>query len=54
MSGTREKMILNGSKTRDSTCSNQPLLKERRKLKKSMLKELRRSDLKRLRLRKEH
>jgi len=53
VNGVSVKMILNVFKTKDSTCSRVLLLKEKRKLKKSMLKELKKSDSRRLKTKKE-
>ena len=46
--GTREKKISKDFKTKDSIFFNQPLSKEKRKLRKSTLKELKKLDLEKL------
>jgi len=51
--GTREKKISKDFKTKDLIFFNQLLSKEKRKLKKSTLKELKKLDLERLSIRKE-
>lgn len=53
-SGTREKRTSKESKMKDLTYFKVLWLKEKRKLKKSMLKELKRSDLRKPKIRKEH
>lgn len=51
--GTREKKISKDFKTKDSIFFNQPSSKEKRKPKKNMLKEPKKSDLEKLSIRKE-
>jgi len=51
--GTREKKISKDFKTKDLIFFNQPLSKEKRKLRKSTLKELKKLDLERQSIRKE-
>jgi hypothetical protein len=52
--GRREKKTLKEIKTTVLTCSRALLLKERRKLRRSMLSELKKSDSRRLKIRREH
>ena len=53
VNGTKERKILKDFKMRDSISFNQPLSKERRKLKKNMLKELKKSGLEKPSIKKE-
>ena len=51
--GTRERRTFEDFRTSASTCCNQPSLKEKKKLKKDMPRELKKSDSRKLKIRKE-